>query len=74
MDDIEVKEEYDAKPDENFNMGDGDDDDDTNNEANIIQQDVASNIYVHPIMVLSYYFNMDVARDQDMINMDLNET
>ena len=52
MDGIKLKEEYDAQPDENFGMGNGDNNNDTNDKANIIQQDVGL-IYVNIVMVLS---------------------
>ena len=46
MDDIEVKEEYNVLPTKKFDIGSGNDDDNIDGEADIVQQDKASNIFM----------------------------
>ena len=70
--DIEVEKEYDTPLVENINIGNVDGDDKTNDEVNIVQQDKANETYVNPMMVLSQQVNMNAARDENVINLALN--
>ena len=73
-DDFETDEEYNAPFTNNFNMANVGDNADTNGEGDIIQHGESDNNYADLVMVLSEQVNIDVVKDQEVINKALINT
>ena len=55
-------------------MANADDDDNIDDKVGIVQHDDPSSIYANLGMILAQHVNIDVAWNQEVINMVLNDT